>query len=272
MDFNLPPRKENSHKGTFGKVLNIAGSKYMPGAAFISSMAALKSGCGYVFLATAESVMNCGSWQTAPIVFVPRDDMMLHLKSAQTLLIGCGLGTDMAAAEIFNTVFSQKINIPTVIDADGLNLLAVNGAANLPEKLVLTPHPLEASRLLDNLPVEKILENTEIAAKMISQKYNCVTALKTHKTVVTASDGRVYHNATGNSAMAKAGSGDVLAGMMSAFLAQGVETFEAARLAVFAHGLAGDFARDELTAYCVMPADQINFIPKAFKYIENGTL
>lgn len=262
MDFNLPLRDEESHKGTFGKVLNISGSKYMPGAALISSMAALKSGCGYVFLASEEII---GSWQTAAIVFTHPAQIAEHLKNSQALLIGCGLGTDLRAAEIFKRTFDAQTEISTVIDADGLNLLAQNGAEWLPERLILTPHPLEASRLLGGVEVEKILNDTVHWAGEISQKYNCVTVLKKHNTVVTSPYGEVYINDTGNSAMAKAGSGDVLAGIITSFLAQGMETFDAATLGVYIHGLAGDMARDDLTAYCVLPNDQINYLPQAFK-------
>lgn len=265
MDFKLPSRPENSHKGTFGKVLNVSGSKYMPGAAFISSMAALKSGCGYVFLATDESVMNCGSWQTAGIVFTRTASIAEHLKSSQALLIGCGLGTELKSVQIFQKTFEAQAEIPTVIDADGLNLLSKYDLEWLPKNLVLTPHPLEASRLLGGVEVEKILNDTVHYAGEISQIYNCTAVLKTHKTVVTSPFGEVYINNTGNSGMAKAGSGDVLAGMLVSFLAQGMETFEAAALAVYTHGLAGDFASKELTEYCVMPTDQINHIPQAFK-------
>lgn len=262
MDFKLPPREENSHKGTFGKVLNISGSKYMPGAALISSMAALKSGCGYVFLAMDEVI---GSWQTSPIVFTHTAQITEHLKNSQALLIGCGLGTDLRAAELFKRTFDTQAEIPTVIDADGLNLLSQYGSEWLPEKLILTPHPLEASRLLGGVEVDKILDDTVHWAGEISQKYNCVTVLKKHNTVVTSPYGEVYINDTGNSAMAKAGSGDVLAGIITSFLAQGMESFDAATLGVYIHGLAGDLARDDLTAYCVLPTDQINYLPQAFK-------
>lgn len=265
MDFKLPERPEDSHKGTFGKVLNISGSKFMPGAAFISSLAALKSGCGYVFLATEEEVISCGSWQTSPIVFVRRASIIENLKSSQALLIGCGLGVELHAAEIFKRTFDARVEIPTVIDADGLNLLSQYGAEFLPENLILTPHPLEASRLLGGVEVEKILADSIHYAGEISQKYNCVTVLKKHNTVVTSPFGEVYINNTGNSAMAKAGSGDVLAGMIASFLAQGMEIFEAATLAVYTHGLAGDLAREDLTAYSVMPTDLVNYIPRAFK-------
>ena len=267
MDFKLPERKENSHKGTFGKVLNISGSRYMSGAAFISSMAAFRSGCGYVFLATEECVINCGSWQTSPIVFVPRKKIKEHLESSQALLIGCGLGAETSSEVLFENVFKLGVDIPTVIDADGLNLLSKLQNVSLPQKLVLTPHPLEASRLLGGVEVEKILADTEFWAKEISKKYNCVTALKTHRTVVTSPTGEVYHNTTGNSALAKAGSGDVLAGIIVSFLAQGVDVFEATSLAVYIHGLAGDFVRDELTAYCSTPADIINALPRVFNSI-----
>lgn len=267
MEFKLPLRVENSHKGTYGKVLNISGSRYMPGAAYISSMAALKSGCGYVFLATEDAVMNCGSWQTAPIVFVPRKKIKEHLQTSQSLLIGCGLGLEVSSEALFRDVFKNGVNIPTVIDADGLNILAQAQNVNLPQKLVLTPHPLEASRLLGGVEVDKILADTEFWAKEISKKYNCVTALKTHKTVVTSPNGKVYHNTTGNSALAKAGSGDVLAGMIASFIAQGMEIFEATCLAVYVHGLAGDIVRDEITAYCSTPNDIITALPQAFKAI-----
>lgn len=265
MDFKLPIRDENSHKGTFGKVLNVSGSKYMPGAALISSMAALKSGCGYVFLATDESVINSSSWQTSAVVFAHTASICEHLQNSQALLIGCGLGTELRAVEIFKRTFDTKAQIPTVIDADGLNILSKYDSQWLPEKLVLTPHPLEASRLLGGVEVEKILEDSVHWAGEISQKYNCVTVLKKHNTVVTSPFGEVYINNTGNSAMAKAGSGDVLAGIISSFLAQGLDTFEAATLGVYLHGLAGDFARDSLSAYCVLPSDLINFLPEAFK-------
>ena len=267
MDFKLPPREENSHKGTFGKVLNISGSRFMPGAAFISSMAALKSGCGYVFLATDECVMSLGSWATSAIVFTHTASILENLKSSNSLLIGCGLGTDLRAVEIFKRTFSESLKIPVVIDADGLNLLAEYGIDNLPENLVLTPHPLEASRLLGGVEVEKILQDSVHWAGEISQRYNCVTVLKMHNTVVTSPYGEVYINTTGNSAMAKAGSGDVLAGIIASFLAQGVEIYTAATLAVYLHGLAGDIARDNLTAYCVLPNDLIDHLPLAFQRV-----
>jgi len=264
MDFKLPPRMENSHKGTYGKVLNVSGSKYMTGAAYLSSMAALKSGCGYVFLASCEECIRTVAAQTQAIVFVPLSDLQLHLPSANVVLLGCGLGVDEEAVRIFQASLSDK---PTLIDADGLNILAEYGAEKLPPKLVLTPHPLEASRLLGGVDVDVILNNTEKFSHKISEKYNCVTVLKTHRTVVTSPNGDEYRNTTGNCAMAKAGSGDVLAGMIASFIAQGMDIFEASCLGVYTHGLAGDFARDDLTPYCVLPSDLINHIPSAFKAI-----
>lgn len=259
MDFSLPKREENSHKGTFGKVLNIAGSKYMPGAAYLSSVSALKIGCGYCFLASDESVIKAVSAQTQNIVFVPLKDISKQLKSADVLAIGCGLTTKPVS--IFKK--SMKTNIPTVIDADGLNILAKTNI-KLPDKVILTPHPTEAARLL-NTNTETILEDREFSAKEISKKYNCVTVLKGHNTIVCSKDLQTYTNTNGNSALAKAGSGDVLTGIIAGLLAQGMQEFEAAKLGVYLHGLAGDLAAEKLTEYGVMASDLISFISDAVK-------
>lgn len=258
MDFKLPKRDENSNKGTFGKILNISGSEYMSGAAYLSSIAALKVGAGYVELSSSERVLNVVAKLAPEVVLSP----LSEIKEANptVLLIGCGLSTDDNAKEIFNSVIPSKI--PTVIDADGLNILSQNPII-LNKETILTPHPKEASRLL-NSSLEDVLENMEASAKKISEKYNCITVLKSHRTIVT--DGKtVYKNTTGNSALAKAGSGDVLAGMIAGFLAQNSKPFDAAVLGVYLHGLAGDIAKNDLTAYCVLATDTIRYIPNAIK-------
>lgn len=259
MDFKLPKRDEISHKGTFGKVLNIAGSRYMPGAAYLSSVAALKVGCGYCFLASCESVIDAVSAQTQNIVFVPLKDISAQLKSSDVLAIGCGL--TVKPVSLFKKAI--KSNLPTVIDADGLNILAAN-YVELPSNVILTPHPKEAARLL-NKSIDYILNDREKSAFEISKKYGCTTVLKGHSTIVCSKEFDIYVNNTGNSAMAKAGSGDVLTGMISGFLAQGMNEFEAAKLGVYLHGLSGDFAAEKLTKYGVMASDLISFIPDAIK-------
>ena len=271
MDYNLPKRVENSNKGTYGRVLNIAGSDYMPGAAYLSSISALKTGCGYCFLCSTERVIDAAAAKSSNIVFVPRKKLLEYL-SSDVISIGCGLSQDDDAVEIFETTIQNiPAETPVIIDADGLNILSKNPqiltARNF-EKLVLTPHPKEASRLLD-CSLEEVLDDVEKAAAKISKIFNCVTVLKTHQTVVISPDGRIYHNTTGNNSMAKAGSGDVLTGVIAGLIAQKMDTFEAAALGVYLHGLSGDLAKEKLTEYSVMAEDLISFLPSALKLYLN---
>ena len=268
MDYELPLRNEASNKGTFGKVLNIAGSDYMPGAAYLSSVAALTSGCGYVFLASEERVINAVSAQTQNVVFLPLSDLEYHLKNADVLLIGCGLSTSKKAEAIFKDTLKQMPNIPTVIDADGLNILSEWNDPKLPERLIITPHVKEASRLLD-VNVDRIITNMEFFAKELSQKFNCTTVLKSSETVVCSKDLEIYNNTKRNSALAKAGSGDVLAGIIAGLLAQGLDEFNAAKTGVHIHRLAGEYAKNDLTEFAVLANDQIRYISNAFKKLLN---
>jgi len=264
MEFKLPERPEISNKGTFGKVLNISGSKYMTGAAVLSSQAALKSGCGYLFLACDDEVRHAVSAQTQSVVFTPVEKIPEIIPTAQAVLLGCGLGTDEHTHQIFDTVFEQKIDVPVVIDADGLNLLAQKTPKNLPEKLILTPHPKEASRLLGGVEVDEILADTEKFARKITEKYSCTTVLKSAETVVCSKSGEIFKNNAPNSAIAKAGSGDVLSGIIVSLLAQGLDEFNSAKTGVKLHSLAGLAAREKIGPYSVLPSDIIDFLPEAF--------
>lgn len=266
MDFKLPTRIEKSNKATYGRVLNIAGSDYMPGAAYLSSVSALKVGCGYCFLCSTERAINAVAAQTQNIVFVPVSQVLENINQADVIEIGCGLSQSDFAVELFNSVVSNASkDTILVVDADGLNILS-----NQPEfftsrkfrSCIFTPHPKEAARLLD-CSLDEVLEDIESSAFKISNLYNCITVLKTNRTVVTAPCGRKYINTTGNNSMAKAGSGDVLAGMIAGLLAQGTNLFEGACLGVYLHGLAGDLAKNDLTEYSVMAADLIRYIPFA---------
>lgn len=262
----LPPREENSNKGTFGKILNVSGSEYMTGAAYLSCVSALRVGAGYVELASHKHVLRAVSAMAPEIVLAPIERIPKILETATVLVIGCGLSTNEDAVELFKNTVAHVNDIPVVIDADGLNILAKN-KIDLPINVILTPHPKEASRLLGKT-LEEVLNNMETSAKEISKKYNCVTVLKSHKTIVT--DGNiVYYNSTGNSALAKAGSGDILAGMISGLLAQKMEPFDAACLGVYLHGLAGDLAKNDLTEYGVLASDTIRYIPYAIKNYMN---
>lgn len=269
---DLPIRDENSNKGTFGKILNVSGSEYMTGASVLSSLASYKVGAGYVEVVSHQNVLKAISCQIPEVVLAPLEKLNDVIKTSTVLLIGCGLSTSEDAVKIFKrAIFSAvEMNLPTVIDADGLNILA-NEQIELPQNTILTPHPKEASRLL-NCSLEDVLANIEQSAQRIAIKYNCITVLKSHRTVVVSSDGKTYHNTTGNSALAKAGSGDVLAGMIAGFVAQNMSIFEASVLGVYLHGLAGDLAKEDLSAYGVLASDTIRYIPLAINSYLNSNV
>ena len=266
MDFNLPKREQYSNKGTFGKVLNISGSDNYTGAAYLSSVSALKVGCGLVSLCSSAKVISAVSNLSPDITFTPLTDLKNKIDDFDVISIGCGLSTETAQTVLFKSVLSalQDKETPLVIDADGINILSKLKKPILPVNTIITPHIKEASRLLKT-DVKKILDKPIDYAKKISEKYKCTTILKQHSTVVCSKDMEIYINETGNSALAKAGSGDVLTGMVSGFLAQKMTPFEAAKLAVFLHGKTGELASSMLTEYSTLASDLIKYIPLAIQ-------
>ena len=295
----LPKRPENSHKGTFGSVLNIAGSGFYSGAAYFSSVAPLRVGCGRSTLASVRSVLNAVSSLSPDVILMPlaesknntvspraRRALIPKLGDYQAISIGCGLSTDKDTAKFFEKlIFDLKdVKTPVLIDADGLNIISRhcetgNGGADkkytpkqsrsqqqLPQNTVLTPHPKEMSRLM-GVGVENILSQPEFWVKKCCEKFNCVTVLKLHKTLVADNKGHFYENNTGNSALSHGGSGDVLCGMITGFLAQGMNPYEASVLAVYLHGKTAEIASEELTEYSALASDLIRYIPRAIKSI-----
>lgn len=262
----IPERKQISNKGTYGKVLNIAGSPNFLGAAYLSSISALRVGCGYVALASCPSVLQAIAAKTSDIVLVPIKQIKNTIKNYDIVSFGCGFSTEAPAVLMYKSIMTELaiLDKPVVLDADGINLLAKFKKIVLPDKLILTPHPKEASRLLGKT-VQEILDNPEDAATEISLNFKCTTVLKLHNTVVCSKNLNIYINKTGNSALAKAGSGDVLCGMIAGFLAQGLNLFEASKTAVYLHGLAGEMASKDLTEYSVLASDLLNYIPEAIK-------
>lgn len=266
MDYKLPKRIENSNKSTYGRVLNFAGSDYMSGAAYLSSVSALKTGCGYCFLCSTDRVMDIVAAKTSNIVFLPLSDLTQKLDSFDVVMCGCGLSqSDVALTKLTDLFAGLNPKTPLVIDADAINLISKTPQIFLSkrfEKVIMTPHPKEAARLL-NSSVEEVLADVRLSAEKIAAKYNCVTVLKTHNTVIVSPSGEFYENHTGNNSMAKAGSGDVLTGMISGIVAQGANLFEAAVLGVYLHGMSGEIASKSLTNYSVMADDLIANIPNA---------
>ena len=268
----LPKREQFSNKSTFGKVLNIAGSEYYTGAAYLSSVASLKVGCGYVALASSPKVLNVLAYRTSDIVFLPIENIKKKINEFNVISVGCGLSTDLSVSILFKSLLETlaKLEVPVIIDADGLNLLSkMKEVPELPKNLILTPHPKEASRLL-GVDTEKILNKPIMYAKKITKKYGCTTVLKMHSTVVCSTAEDIYVNETGNSALAKAGSGDVLTGIISGLCAQGMDNFEAAKLGVYLHGKTGEIASGMLSEYSVLASDLLNYIPLAIMDISSG--
>lgn len=271
----LPKRIQNSNKGTYGTVLNVAGCSNYIGAAYLSSISALKVGAGKCMLASTQKVCDTISTLSPEIILYPlkagvRGEISEYaelpkLIDFSVVSIGCGLSQEEQVLVFFQKFLqmAKSAQIPCVIDADGLNLLA-KCDERLNSSFVLTPHPKELSRLM-GCDVDEVLGAPQIWALKCSEKYNCITVLKTHETVVCDTQGNIYKNATGNSALAKGGSGDVLCGMISGFIAQGVTPFSASKLAVYLHGLAGEIASKDLTEYSVLASDVINYIPQAIK-------
>lgn len=273
--FKLPERPLNSHKGTFGRILNIAGSKKYSGAAVLSSLSALKSGAGYVTLACHESVISSVSSYTPDITFLPLRiatnnfsceenvrTILEKISGYNVLAVGCGLTTEKFVSEFVLKLF-PNVKIPTVIDADGLSIIAENDFGKFEFPSVITPHPKELSRLM-NTDVGEIQNDREKYCREAALKYNTICVLKGHNTVV--SDGeKVYINFSGNSALSKAGSGDVLTGLISGFAAQGCSLFDAAVLGVYIHGVCGELAAEDLTEYSVLASDLLTYIPNAIK-------
>ncbi len=243
--------------------MQVAGCNKYRGAAFLSSCAALKVGAGKVVLASQEKVLDNIVTKCPEIILQLRKDVK-NLNDYTAVMLGCGLSIDRSAKQVFKKILNltQKTNLPLVIDADGLNILSEENL-KLNKNTILTPHPKEMARLM-GVEVEEILKAPEKWVKKCSEKYNCVVVLKMHKTLVCF-ENNFYENNSGNSALAKAGTGDVLAGMIGGFLAQGMTCFDAAKLGVYLHGRAGELASFDLSEYGVLANDVLNYIPLAIK-------
>jgi len=273
----LPPRLADSHKGDYGRALLIGGSRGMSGAISLAGRAALRSGAGLVTLAVPHSVQEVvagyePSYMThaladanGQIAATSADEVVELAKGATVLALGPGLGRDPALTE-FVARLHREIVKPLVVDADGLFALAERADALLKPggNRVLTPHPGEFARLMGERP--QPARRVEAAVKLAQRDSTGRTTvvLKGHGTVVT--DGRRYSiNQTGNPGMATGGSGDVLTGIITGILCQGMSPFDAARLGAHVHGLAGDLAAEELGQVSLIATDLIDYLPFAFQ-------
>ncbi|MCD7879962.1 MAG: NAD(P)H-hydrate dehydratase [Candidatus Gastranaerophilales bacterium] len=272
----IPERIEDSNKGTYGKVLNIAGSKYYQGAAFLSSYSALKMGAGFVRTACPDIIIPSVSQMAPELTFYPlistkdgvisETNIINEIEDYDVISIGCGLTTKEDVKKfVINLLLSLQGKKQLVIDADAINILGEYQGNISIKNAVITPHPKELSRIL-HVDINSILENREKYARIASQTFECITVLKGHNTIIADKD-NIYVNPTGSSALAKAGSGDVLTGIISGLIAQHAKPLDAVTAGTFLHGLAGDIAEDDLTSYCVTASDIINYLPFAINEV-----
>ena len=274
----LSPRPPDSHKGSFGRVLVVAGSRGMSGAAVLCGSSALRSGAGLVTVAVPREILPIVAagnpcYLTAPLA---QDDhgtvhsqsvpeILALAEASQAIALGPGLGRSEAIIQLVTALLTQNSEA-IVIDADGLNALVqktdILRKPSIP--VILTPHPGEFARLL-GVDIRTVQANrSELAVQFARDLEGAIVVLKGHGTVVT--DGRrIYTNTTGNPGMATGGTGDVLTGLIAALLAQHLEALAAAQLGVYLHGLAGDLARIDLGEASLIATDLLHYLPSAFQ-------
>ncbi len=279
----LPQRPPAAHKGDFGKILVLAGSSGMTGAATLASLAALRVGGGLTILCIPRSLNaileeKLTEVMTKPLPETPQGTLSLDaeaeidalLEWADVLAIGPGLSTVPETGELIRRIV-KKTTIPMVIDADGLN--AISGREDILEKKktprIITPHYGELSRL-NGLSIDDIAKNRIEVARESASRFGGTVVLKGAPTVIGHSDGYVYVNSTGNSGMATPGTGDVLTGMVVGFLAQGCSTLDASLCGVYLHGLAGDTGAQAVGQRSLIAGDLIDFLSGALLDTQEG--
>ncbi len=273
----LPPRRPDSNKGTYGRTLVVAGSRGMSGAAVLCGSAALRGGAGLVRVATLHEVwplvaagnpcyMTLSLCQDATrhVTSAACDEVLEAAAQSDVVAVGPGLGRGPEITTLVGEI-AGRISVPLILDADGLNAWA-----SRPELLdqrggpvLITPHPGEFARLTGKSIAEIQAARTESAVAFARER-KVIVLLKGHGTVVT--DGtRVYVNTTGNPGMATAGSGDVLTGLLAALVGQGLDLFAAGQLGAYIHGLAGDLAVTEFGEEGLIASDLVTYLPRALR-------
>lgn len=268
----LPDRDPWGHKGTFGKLLLLCGSRGFTGAAYLAAMGALRTGAGLVFLGVPESIYAIEAVKlNEPVVFpLPDQDgklsalavpeILKRLPQMDAVLVGCGLGQSDGTLAVVKAVL-ENAKCPVVLDADGINVLAAHKdiLRGRSGSTILTPHDGEFGRFGGSIGPDRMA-----SAETYARQWNSIVLLKGHETCVT--DGETgYINRTGNPGMATGGSGDVLAGIIVSFLGQGIPPLEAAACGAWLHGAAGDLCAKELGQYGMLPTDMLLRLPRLLK-------
>lgn len=280
----FPARPADGHKGTFGRVLVIAGSCGMSGAACLAGVSALRGGAGLVYVAVPNTIQaivasyepsyltiglpTCS--ESGELTAVATEDIARACEGKDAVAIGPGLGTSSGASGAVLTLWATCPH-PLVVDADALNVLAANESSlqqrsaidtqNIAPR-ILTPHPGEFARLVKR-SMREVAEQREELAIQFAAAHRCIVLLKGPSTLITDGE-RIACNTTGNSGMATGGSGDVLTGLIAALLAQGLSPFDAARTGAYWHGLAGDIAAEELSQPSLIASDLPRYLGRAW--------
>ena len=267
----LPDRAVDAHKGNFGRLLLLCGSRGYTGAAYLAAMGALRSGAGLVFLGVPESIYAIEAVKLNEAIVFPLPDedgkyrasaipeILKRLPQMDAVLLGPGLGQGESVFAVVQAVLEHAA-CPVVLDADGINLVAphkdiVRGRT---APTILTPHAGEFARL------GGVCEDRKAAAEQMARDLHCIMLLKGHNTVIT--DGcRTYVNPTGNPGMAVGGSGDVLAGIITALLGQRIDPLRASACGAWLHGAAGDICAEEIGQYGMLPTDMVQVLPRLLK-------
>ncbi|MGB0716489.1 MAG: NAD(P)H-hydrate dehydratase [Phycisphaerae bacterium] len=281
----LPIRGEDAHKGRVGRIVVIGGQTgelAMIGAVALTINAAYRAGAGLVRAIVPNDIVNPIATLAPGATFAAlvdhADTLLRHTQSykADVLAIGPGMGRSLSRSTLLTLVDGFDGNI--VLDADALTVLGDGPTPSIsnPQRVVLTPHHGEMLRLLRNAESvdQEGLDRTDHpgrieTAKILHETYRTTCILKGHRTIVTNGD-RLYVNETGNAGMATGGSGDVLTGLIAALIGQGMETLEAAILGTYVHGLAGDFAAEEMGRISLVAQDLLTYLPESFREYESN--
>lgn len=291
----VPKRQADTSKGDYGRLLIIAGSKGMYGCAYLCAKGAFRSGAGLVYTAGPEEMADVLCTLLPEVIFFARptgtirgnhcarrtnpEDQIKRIITASrpdSIVIGPGITSSYTAARILEYVLTEtEQNL--VLDADALNIIAacesnllLLKSAAKEKSIIITPHPGEMARLMLK-SIAEVQGDRIKCAREFSDKFGTITVLKGHNTVIARPGGRaddVSINPTGNAGMATAGSGDVLAGIIGSFLAQGLKPWDAAVLGTYIHGMAGDLAAKELSMHGMMASDIIEYLPEAFRKLQ----